>query len=501
MNALALLRGAPSVPCAPFPRRVLSQQDWALLATHLTTEPGLDLLALWADPTHIHALFYDPDSADILPVSTAVEVGLYPALSPARPAAAWFERMIRDLWGHTAADGTDQRPWLDHGHWPATPPLAARPLPNLAAPEPLEFLPFEGEGLHQIAVGPVHAGIIEPGHFRFTCNGETVVRLEIRLGYLHKGTLGLLRGKSPRAAARFAARLSGDSTVAHSLAFAHAAEAACAVPAPPRAAHLRAVMAELERLANHLGDIGAIAGDASFPLLQARFAWHREAVLRAAQTCFGHRLMMDAIIPGGIASDIAEGGADAIAIVLDTLQTELPTLTRLYDDTSSLVDRMQGTGTLTPDRAARFAAGGVIGRASARRFDARRIPGYAPYDRLDVTIPQFDHGDVDARVRVRLAELAESTRLLRLLLESVPEGPVALPLPMATGEGIGWSEGFRGDIWHWLRLEGGLITAAFLADPSWRQWPLLEVAIAGNIVADFPLCNKSFNCSYSGVDL
>jgi Ni,Fe-hydrogenase III large subunit len=211
--------------------------------------------------------------------------------------------------------------------------------------------------------------------------------------------------------------------------------------------------------------------------------------------------MMDAIIPGGIASDIAEGGADAIAIVLDTLQTELPTLTRLYDDTSSLVDRMQGTGTLTPDRAARFAAGGVIGRASARRFDARRIPGYAPYDRLDVTIPQFDHGDVDARVRVRLAELAESTRLLRLLLESVPEGPVALPLPMATGEGIGWSEGFRGDIWHWLRLEGGLITAAFLADPSWRQWPLLEVAIAGNIVADFPLCNKSFNCSYSGVDL
>ena len=501
MNALALLHAAPSVDCAPFPRRLLSQQDWALLATHLSTEPGLDLLALWADPTHIHALFHDPDSATFLPASVAVEVGLYPALSPARPAAAWFERMIRDLWGHTAADGTDQRPWLDHGHWPATPPLAARPLPNLAAVEPLEFLPFEGEGLHQIAVGPVHAGIIEPGHFRFTCNGETVVRLEIRLGYLHKGTLGLLRGKSPRAAARFAARLSGDSTVAHALAFAHAAEAACATPAPKRAAHLRGVMAELERLANHLGDIGAIVNDASFPLLQARFAWHREAVLRATQTCFGHRLMMDAIIPGGVAVDLAEGGAEALAVVLDQLQSALPTLTHLYDDTSSLVDRMQGTGTLTPELAARFAAGGVIGRASARRFDARRIPGYAPYDRLDVSVPLLETGDVDGRVRVRLAEIHETMRLLRLLLDELPDGPLALPLPMASGEGIGWAEGFRGDIWHWLRLEGGLITAAFLADPSWRQWPLLEAAIEGNIVADFPLCNKSFNCSYSGVDL
>jgi Ni,Fe-hydrogenase III large subunit len=501
MNARALLQAAPALPCAPYPRRLLSQQDWALLAAHLAAEPALELLAMWADASHVHALFHDPDSADILPASVAVEVGLYPALSPARPAAAWFERMIRDLWGHSAADGTDQRPWLDHGTWPATPPLAARPVPNLAAPEPAEFLPAEGDGLHQIAVGPVHAGIIEPGHFRFTCNGETVVRLEVRLGYLHKGTLGLLRGKSPRAAARFAARLSGDSTVAHALAFAHAAEAACAVAAPPRAAHLRAVMAEIERLANHLGDIGAIVGDASFPLLQASFVWHREAVLRAAALCFGHRLMMDRIIPGGVAEDLAEGGAEALHAVLDGLQQALPELIRVYDDTSSLVDRVQGTGTLTPELAARFAAGGVIGRASARRCDARRVPGYAPYDRLDVAMPLFDHGDVDARVRVRLAEIAESIRLLRLLLAELPDGPLALPLPMASAEGIGWAEGFRGDIWHWLRLEGGLITAAFLADPSWRQWPLLEAAIEGNIVADFPLCNKSFNCSYSGVDL
>jgi Ni,Fe-hydrogenase III large subunit len=501
MTAMRLLRAAPEAACAPWPRHVFAQAEWAAFAAALATDPLLDLLAMWADSTHVHALFHDTDAADFRLASVAVEVGLYPALSPARPGAAWFERMIRDLWGHEAADGRDQRPWLDHGHWPITPPLASRPLPNLAAAEPAEFLPSEGEGLHQIAVGPVHAGIIEPGHFRFTANGETVVRLEIRLGYLHKGTLSLLRGKSPRAAARFAARLSGDSTVAHSIAFARAAEAAGATEAPPRAASLRAVMGELERIANHLGDIGAIVGDAGFAVLPARFGWHREAMLRAAAAAFGHRLMMDAVIPGGVAEDLARDGAATILQALAAAEAELPRLIRLYEDTSSLVDRMQATGILRPELAARFAAGGVIGRASGRAFDARRNPGYAPYDRLDVMAPTLETGDVDARVRIRLTEIVESIRLLRLLLAELPEGPIALPLPMASGEGVGCAEGFRGDIWHWLRLEGGLITAAFMADPSWRQWPLLEAAIQGNIVADFPLCNKSFNCSYSGVDL
>jgi hypothetical protein len=202
MTAMRLLRAAPEAACAPWPRHVFAQAEWAAFAAALATDPLLDLLAMWADSTHVHALFHDTDAADFRLASVAVEVGLYPALSPARPGAAWFERMIRDLWGHEAADGRDQRPWLDHGHWPITPPLASRPLPNLAAAEPAEFLPSEGEGLHQIAVGPVHAGIIEPGHFRFTANGETVVRLEIRLGYLHKGTLSLLRGKSPSPAPR-----------------------------------------------------------------------------------------------------------------------------------------------------------------------------------------------------------------------------------------------------------------------------------------------------------
>jgi Ni,Fe-hydrogenase III large subunit len=501
MSARLMILSAEAHPCQPWPRRELSPQAWAAMAQSLAQSPEIELRALWADTTHILTLLHDREHGDFLFASVAVESGLYTALSPSRPGAAWFERMIRDLWGHTAADGLDLRPWLDHGQWTATPPMAARPLPNLAAPEPMEFLPAEGPDLSQIAVGPVHAGIIEPGHFRFTASGETIVRLEIRLGYLHKGTLGLLRGKSPRAAARFAARLSGDSTVAHSIAFAQAAEAASAVVPPPRALSLRGVMAELERIANHLGDIGAIIGDAAFPLLQSRFVWQREAMLRVAFAGFGHRLMMDAVIPGGVAQDLGESGLAGILKVLDKLEAELPQLTRVYGDTASLADRMQTTGTLKTDLAARFAPGGVVGRASGQPGDARRNPSYPPYDRLDIAAPILDSGDVDARVRIRLAEIDESIRAIRLLLTELPDGPISVPLPLASGEGIGCAEGFRGDIWHWLRLESGLITTAFMCDPSWRQWPLLEAAVEGNIVADFPLCNKSFNCSYSGVDL
>ena len=498
-QAVGIIRAAPTEPCQPWPRHLLLGVEWQAMAAALD-EPGApSLLALWADTARVHALLHDADG--FLVASTGVEDGRYPALSPLRPAAAWFERMIFDLWGHVAEGGRDGRPWLEHGRWPVTAPLSRHPPARQAPGGPPEFLPVEGEDFHQIAVGPVHAGIIEPGHFRFSALGETVARLEIRLGWLHKGTLGLMRGKSPRAAARFAARLSGDSTVAHSVAFARAAEAACGIEAPARAVALRAVMVELERVANHLGDCGAIANDAAFAFLLARFGWHREAMLRAAAVAFGHRLMMDAVVPGGVAADIAPGGAEAILRALTSVQEELPELIRVFDDYSSLVDRMVGTGVVSPALVGAFAAGGFIGRASGRGFDVRRTPGYPPYDRLAFDVPVLEEGDVDARVRIRLAELGESFLLLRMLLADLPAGAVSLPLPQGSGEGIGLAEGFRGDIWHWLRLEAGQIAAVFMRDPSWLQWPLLEAAISGNIVADFPLCNKSFNCSYSGVDL
>jgi Ni,Fe-hydrogenase III large subunit len=260
-------------------------------------------------------------------------------------------------------------------------------------------------------------------------------------------------------------------------------------------------MAELERLANHLGDCGAIIDDAGFAFLPARLIAHREAMLRAAANAFGHRLMMDCVIPGGIAADIDAAGPPAILDALMALESELPELIRVYEDYSSLVDRMTGTGVVSPELADAFAAGGCIGRASGRNVDLRRAPGYPPYDALAFNVPRHEGGDVDARLRIRLDEMVESTQILRSLLAALPDGAISVPLSLASGEGIGWAEGFRGDIWHWLRLEGGQIASVFMRDPSWLQWPVLQAAVRGNIVADFPLCNRSFNCSYSGVDL
>jgi Ni,Fe-hydrogenase III large subunit len=501
VNASALIRAAPEEACRPWPRRVLSRAGWAAMAGVLEIEPALGLLALWADAANVYALFLDETRRAVLPVSASVEGGVYAALSPQRPVAALFERSIQDLWGHKAEGARDLRPWLDHGRWNLRYPMAADPSPGTGNAEPPEFLPAEGEGLHQVPVGPIHAGIIEPGHFRFTAHGETVVRLEARLGYTHKGQLALMRGKSPRVAARFAARLSGDSTVAHSIAFARATEAALELEVPPRTHALRAAMAELERIANHFGDVGDVCKDASFALPPARYGLHREMVLRACQLAFGHRLMMDCVVPGGVVGDIAAGGREVILGVLRHAEADMPQLIRIYTEEASLADRVIGTGAVDPALVQNFLAGGYVGRATGRGFDARRFPGYPPYRSLDLAVPVLADGDVDARVRIRLAEISESIRLVRLLLDTLPDGPVSVPLPPGKGEGIGVAESFRGDVWHWLRLDGGLIAAAFMRDPSWAQWPLLTDAIRDNIVADFPLCNKSFNCAYSGVDL
>jgi Ni,Fe-hydrogenase III large subunit len=500
MSVLDLLRRGSPQDCRPVPRFLLTRPQWGALAEDLAKEDTTELLGLWADPGMIHAALWAEGALHL--VSCPAPDGRYPALSPARPGAVRLERMIHDLWGHVAEGAVDLRPWLDHGRWPNVAPLSAKPGPApYPVPQP-EFLPVEGEGVHQIPVGPVHAGIIEPGHFRFHVQGETVARLEERLGYLHKGHIGLMLGKPVRVAAKFAARLSGDSTVAHAWAFAMAVEQAVEVPPPPRALALRGVMGELERIHNHLNDWGFVCNDAAFAWPHARCGALREAVLRACAAAFRHRLMMDRIVPGGVTDELTPDGAAAILAALNVVEDAIPALLSIYEGHASLQDRVVGTGFVAPALAARFAAGGHVGRASGRGFDARAATAYAPYDALPPEVPVLAEGDVDARVRIRIAELGESIRLVRAMLADLPAGELQRALPQRAGEGIGMVEGFRGDCLHWVALDdGGLVRAAFPRDPSWLQWPLLEAAIEGNIVADFPLCNKSFNCSYSGVDL
>ena len=303
--------------------------------------------------------------------------------------------------------------------------------------------------------------------------------------------------------AELAGRTSGDSTVAYQWAFAQAAEAALSVAVPPRALHIRAVLAEMERLANHLGDVGAICNDAAFAMMLAQCGALREQTLRATAAAFGHRFARDVIAPGGVTRDLTPAGAQALRSLVTEVRDRLPRLIALYDGTASLQDRTVSTGTLAPALARRFGAGGFVGRASGRDFDTRRDLPYAPYDSLAFTVPARDDGDVNARVWLRLREMEQSLALLIQLLDSLPDGPIRAPIT-ATGpaEGLGLVEGFRGDILVWLALApDGSIARCHLRDPSWFQWPLLEAVIEGNIIADFPLCNKSFNCSYSGVDL
>ena len=491
----------------PWPRAVVSQDGWRAVA-HQLSASELVLLGLWADKAAVHLAISDQPGAEIAIVSCECPEGRFPSVGALHPPAIRLERAIVSLHGLTPVGLPDPRPWLDLGFWDVAHPLSSLIAPvkgqggqEESARMPYSFLPAEGEGLHQIPVGPVHAGIIEPGHFRFTANGETVVRLEQRLGYVHKGIESLMTGATPEKAARLAARSSGDSTVAYALAFAQAVEAALQVQAPPRAVYLRALMAELERLANHFGDIGAICNDASFSIMHAHCGILREQTLRAADFCFGHRLMMDHVVPGGVAADLSADGAARVEKLLQEVRKAFPQLIELYDNTASLQDRTVTTGFVRPELARQFGAGGYVGRASGRAFDARRRPGYAPYGELSFDVPVLEAGDVDARVWIRIREVEQSLALIEQILQKLADGPIQVAVGNHSGEGLGLAESFRGDVLAWVRIENGLIARCHLRDPSWFQWPLLETAVEGNIVADFPLCNKSFNCSYSGHDL
>ena len=495
--------GAAVADHRPWPRVETTRKGWLSLADRLASAPWV-LLAEWAEAGAVHVALLSEEDGEAAVVTLPCPQGRFPSLARVRPGAKRLERAIQDLTGLTAEGLDDPRPWLDHDQWRQRLPLSASPAMPLGGAQPYEFLPVEGEGLHRIPVGPVHAGIIEPGHFRFTVQGETVVRLEERLGYTHKGTERLMRGRLAEEAARLAGRLSGDSTVAATWAFCQAVENALGLELPPRALLLRALMAELERLANHVGDIGAICNDAAFGLMQAECSTLRERIARAADACFGHRLMMDRIVPGGVAVDLKEEGKRLLSDQLPAIGREVSAQAAVYDATATLQDRMVGTGVLRPELARRFGAGGFVGRASGRAFDARRDLAYSPYEFLDLDVAVLEAGDVDARVRVRIREVMQGVRLAEQVLKRLDPGPARALLPPVerTLEGVAVVEGFRGDYFAWVRLgEGGRVDRCHLRDPSWFQWPLLEAVIEGNIVADFPLCNKSFNCSYSGHDL
>jgi Ni,Fe-hydrogenase III large subunit len=350
----------------------------------------------------------------------------------------------------------------------------------------------------QVPLGPIE-GLIEPAaHLRLTIGGDRTTRAESRLGYTHKGILALMRGKSPRTAARFAARLSADATVAHSMAFALAAEGALGVEAPPRAVGLRAIMLEVERVATHLASLEAMAEVTGADALRMSAGRQREHLLRASDAAFGHRLMMDCVVPGGVALDIASDGAEPLLRAMGSISSNLPGLRRMTER-FSLATRLRGVGVTPLSLVGELAVGGVAGRAAGRRLDARLFTTL--YADLDHRIVLGGEGDAASRCRVWLAEIAESLRLIGYLLRILPDGVTTVALPQVSGEGIGCAESGRGDVWHWLRLDHGQIAAVFPRDAGWALWPLAEVALRGAPFEDVGLIRASFALSVSGMDL
>ncbi|MDP2759303.1 MAG: NADH-quinone oxidoreductase subunit C [Sideroxyarcus sp.] len=433
----------------------------------------------------------------------------YPDISHLFPAAARMQRATYDLLGLHPQEAPDQRKWLRHGAWHSGSfPLrkdfdAAASRTEDADDYPL--VQVAGQGVHEIAVGPVHAGIIEPGHFRFSVIGERVLRLEERLGYVHKGIEKRFESMSLQQGAKLAGRVSGDSTVAYAWAYAMAAESIAGVTPPDRALWLRALLLERERIANHLGDLGCLGNDVALSFGFAQFWILKEQVLRHNASLFGHRYLMDSIVPGGVAAQLDAAGKQLIEQECLMLEREVTVLRGIYEEHAGVQDRFIGAGRVEPKLAAQLGLCGLAGRASAQAWDARVQFACAPYDKLEVRMATYRNGDVAARVIVRFDELFESLRLIREILVNLiheEETTPALEKLPANGFGIGMVEGWRGEVMVAIHTDAeGKLARVHPHDPSWQNWPVLEHAIIDNIVPDFPLINKSFNLSYSGPDL
>ncbi|MGB5147174.1 MAG: NADH-quinone oxidoreductase subunit C [Porticoccaceae bacterium] len=432
----------------------------------------------------------------------------YPDISGLFPAAGRMQRAAYDLLGVRATAG-DQRPWLRHT-WPqGLFPLRADAPGDTAGDVgesggPYPFVSVAGDGVHEIPVGPVHAGIIEPGHFRFSVVGEKVLRLEERLGYTHKGIEKRFERFHASEGQRLAARVSGDSAVGFSWAYCMALEALCGTQPPPRALYLRALALERERLANHLGDLGALGNDAGFAFGLSQFGHLKECLLRTNADIYGCRYPMDEVVPGGVMHDLSSAAVARVLADLDALAAQLAQLDAIYTDHPGLQDRFVGAGKVAPELAARLGLIGLAGRASGQAFDLRCDCPAPPYDRLEVRKITRDEGDVAARVMVRFEETRVAIELCRQLLRDLPSGDIRGPLPAPRSDrpGLGLVEGWRGPLLVALEVGGdGRIARCRPQDPSWHNWPVLEHAIIDNIVPDFPLINKSFNLAYSGHDL
>ncbi|CAA9890465.1 Formate hydrogenlyase subunit 5 [Candidatus Methylobacter favarea] len=492
----------------------IESQHWQQFAT-LAIQQNIRWAAGWAE--HYQEQFFinacfEKQGLYVLvrTILNAVKPEL-PSQAAVYPAANRSERHTQDMFGINFVGHPDNRRWTRHKAWTKHHNPLRKDFPVQGEPEAVTppdigypFVKAYGAGVYEIPVGPVHAGIIEPGHFRFQAVGEMILNLEERLGYVHKGIEKIAEGRTPESLARLAGRVSGDTTVGHCWAACRAMEQAAGIEIPPRAALIRGILAERERIANHLGDIGAICNDVGFVFAQMQLMRLRELWLRSQAKTFGHRLLMDCIIPGGVNCDLPEDACLVMEQEMIRLKIELDEILLAVDMASSLEDRLYTAGYLAPEIAAAFGALGYVGRASGQKVDVRRDAPYAPYDQVTFKVPLEKQGDIASRFWMRSKEIDAALKLIKQFIGLLSPGDLLADwkTPLPGSEGLGIIEGWRGEIIAYIRFDSDSKIARFYPrDPSAVNWPVLEKLVLNNIVPDFPVCNKSVNGSYSGNDL
>ncbi len=502
-------RAVACVPRADFPR----------VAAGLHAQSGLPLDLLFAtdDRTEgrgfgVHAVFALDQAHEWIEIATELPADSpsYESLTRQVMAANWYERYAQDMFGIWADGHPDGRRLVHHENIPAgTHPLRkdfAWDTRLARASEPYPMGRVEGEGIFQIPVGPIHAGIIEPGHFRFNVAGERIITLEGKLFFTHKGVEKLIEGRSITAAMPFVERVSGDAAASHALAFCQAVEAIAGCQVPDRARMLRVLAVELERFTMHLHDVANICGmGTGYTVMAANGFRIVERLRRLSARTFGNRFFRGFVVPGGVAAPLTPEQLGDVGTTVSEAWAEASALVGLALDSDTLRDRLETTGVLTREAAWAYGAKGVAARASGIDRDARRDHPHAGYERLPFTARTRTEGDVFARVMLRVDEMSGACDLIRraagFCRDQTSAAECQATCPPGTGEALGWAEGWRGQVLDWVRLRDGVIDRAVIRDPSFCNWPLFGELGPGNIVPDFPLCNKSLNLSYSGTDL
>ena len=494
----------------------LSGDDVRPVAGFLRAECGCRLVTAFAeDRVKAEGVFYNyyvfeekPNPRFvILQVPIFADDPRFPSLAEDLPAVNWQEREIQDWFGLEAVGHPNPRRVALHDHWPDVHPLRKtfsidEVLPPFEGERHL-YRPTLGEGVFQIPVGPVHAGIIEPGHFNFAVAGEPILYLQLRMFYTHKGTVKRFEHLPIRHGVFLAESISGDSSVSHAVAFCQAVERAAGIEVSARAAYMRTVLLELERIYNHTADIGAIATDVGFVVANMHAGRLREKIMALNEELTGNRLLRGMACVGGVRRDWDSEQLRSIQRVLEIFETEFQDLIALIASSDSTRDRLERTGTLHPEKARALGVVGVAGRASGVDLDVRRDHPYAAYDGMGLHVPVYQAGDVWHRMQVRIEEVGESVRIARVAGDTAPAGAVCAPVqPIPSGRcAISAVEGWRGEIIHWIRTgPGDTLERCKIKDPSLNNWPAVVEAVEGNIIADFPVINKSFNLSYSGTD-